>query len=335
MDLLAPQHTPNLADDVGVVVIGRNEGERLINCLKSVAPETITTVYVDSGSADDSVVTARRLGATVVELNMALPFTAARARNEGFAALKALRSDIEFVQFVDGDCALDAGWLPAALDFVSGRSNVAVVCGRLRERHPELSIYNWLCDVEWDTPIGETSACGGIAMVRTQAFEAVGGFTSQLIAGEEPELCLRLRQSDWKIWRLAAEMARHDAAISHFSQWWRRAVRSGYAYANVLQLHARSSTAIWKKEVGRAVFWAGAVPVMTLLAALVKPVAIALFLIYPLQIVRISLRQGAFTRRSWYYAFFMTLSKFAEFEGILKYLWVRWVQKPIALIEYK
>ena len=335
MDLLDPKRAPNAADDVGVVVIGRNEGERLIGCLKSIDPKTITKVYVDSGSTDDSVAAAEHLGATVVKLDMALPFTAARARNEGFAALRALRSNIQFVQFVDGDCEMYAAWLPAALDLILRRDDVAVVCGRLQERHPDVSIYNWLCDVEWDTPIGETSTCGGIALVRAQAFEAVGGFRPQLIAGEEPELCLRLRQSGWKIWRLAAQMARHDAAITHFSQWWRRAVRSGYAYANVLQLHVGSSAAIWKREVGRVVFWAGAVPAAILVATLVKPIAIALVLIYPLQIAKIALRRGALTPRSWYYAFFMTLSKFAEFQGILKYLWVRWREKPIALIEHK
>jgi GT2 family glycosyltransferase len=332
-DLLGPERAPKLT--YGVVVIGRNEGKRLIDCLTAIAPKTIFTVYVDSGSTDDSVAAAERLGATVVKLDVAQPFTAARARNEGFAALKARRGDIRFVQFVDGDCELDAGWVATALDFFARRDDIAVVCGRRRERHPEMSVYNWLCDMEWDTPIGETTACGGDSLVRTEAFEAIGGFRSQLIAGEEPEFCLRLRESNWKIWRLDAEMTRHDAAITRFGQWWRRAVRSGYAYAEVFQLHAHSPAAIWKREVVRASFWGGFVPIAILLCALVKPIAIALVLVYPLQICRIALRRGPMTPGSWAYALFITLAKFAEFQGIMKFLWRRRHGQPVALIEYK
>src|SRR5262245_28643656 len=96
---------------MGIVVIGRNEGERLIRCLQSAKSHTDDIVYVDSGSTDGSTRTAENLGILVVKLDLAQPFTAARARNEGFAALKALRPDIRFVQFVDGDCELVDDWL--------------------------------------------------------------------------------------------------------------------------------------------------------------------------------------------------------------------------------
>ena len=289
----------------------------------------------DSGSTDHSVAAAEQFGATVVRLDMTRPFTAARARNEGFAALKALQPNIQFVQFIDGDCELNTGWLALALDFIAQHNDIAVVCGRLREQHPEMSVYNWLCNVEWDAPTGETSACGGIFLVRADAFEAVHGFQLQLIAGEEPELCLRLRKLGWKIWRLNVEMAKHDAAITRFGQWWRRSVRSGYAYAEVFWLHANSPAAIWKREVVRAAFWGGFMPVAILFGTLIKPIAIALLLIYPLQIGRIALRRGITTPKSWTYALFIMLAKFAEFEGLLKYLWRRWHGERVALIEYK
>ncbi len=335
MELREPSRPHRLADDVGIVVICRNEGERLIGCLRSIDPRKVTTVYVDSGSTDESVAVAERLGAIVVRLDTARPFTAARARNEGFAAVKTLRREIRFAQFVDGDCELDADWLTKALAFIVQRNDIAVVCGRRRERRPEASVYNFLCEIEWDTPTGETMACGGDSLVRTEAFEAVDGFQSRLIGGEEPEFCLRLRKKGWKIWRLDAEMTRHDASITRFGQWWRRAVRGGYAYAEVFQLHASFPGAIWKRELTRAAFWGGLVPLTIVLCALVKPMAIAAALVYPLQIGKIALRQGAMTPRPWVYALFMTLAKFAEFQGILKYLWRRWRGKPVALIEYK
>src|SRR6266404_1026857 len=250
-----------ISDDIGVVAIGRNEGERLIACLASIKSATNNVVYVDSGSTDGSAAAAERLGAFVINLDLTRPFTAARARNEGFTALKALKPDICFAQFIDGDCTLAQAWLDTAIGFMKQRKDVAVVSGRLRERHPTASVYNQLCDFEWDTPIGEAVACGGNALVRVEAFEAAGGFKPQMIAGEEPELCLRLRERGWKIWRLDAEMGLHDAAMTRFSQWWVRSVRFGYAMAEVSQLHSTSPLGIWRREMASSVFWGGLLPI--------------------------------------------------------------------------
>ena len=149
----------------GVVVIGRNEGERLRRCLESLR-NAGSIVYVDSGSTDGSAELARSVGVEVVDLDMQIPFTAARARNAGFARLRQIAPVVAFVQFVDGDCELIEGWLAAAASFLLQHPDVACVCGRLRERFPQRSVYNRLCDVEWDRDAGETAACGGIAMMR-------------------------------------------------------------------------------------------------------------------------------------------------------------------------
>jgi GT2 family glycosyltransferase len=324
-----------IKDEVAAVVIGRNEGGRLIDCLKSLQTYVKCIVYVDSGSIDGSPQNAEQLGTSVLRLSTDAPFTAARARNEGFAVLKRLRPDISFVQFVDGDCELVTGWLVKAVKFMTERDDIAVVCGRRRERYPSASVYNRLCDIEWDTPIGPTSACGGDSLVRASAFEAVSGFRAQLIAGEEPELCLRLREKGWKIWRLDAEMTRHDAAIARFSQWWRRSVRSGYGTAEVVLLHWDSPFAIWKRELIRSIAWGGAVPLLIAGSALMNPISIAATLIYPLQICRIAVARGPFSAASWAYAIFVTLGKFAEFQGIMKYLWRGSQARSIKLIEYK
>ena len=137
---------------IGVVVIGRNEGERLGGCLSSVSSKNL--VYVDSGSKDQSVALARARGAEVVELDRAFPFTAARARNAGFAFLMEQHPGLRYVQFLDGDCELAAGWLDCAAAFLSQHEDVAAVAGRLREKHPERTVYNLLCDIEWDAPHG-------------------------------------------------------------------------------------------------------------------------------------------------------------------------------------
>jgi len=176
-----------ISDSVGVVIIGRNEGERLVRCLSSIDFSEYSVVYVDSGSTDGSIGAARGRGAVVVNLDLTRPFTAGRARNEGFAALRALRPQLQYVQFIDGDCELVDGWMRAALSFMEQRKDVAVVCGRRRERSPDASVYNRLCDIEWNTPIGEASRCGGDSLMRVDAFAAAGGFQPTLMAGEQVE----------------------------------------------------------------------------------------------------------------------------------------------------
>lgn len=318
---------------LGCVVIGRNEGGRLVRCLESLRGMG-SVVYVDSGSSDGSVDAARRLGAAVVELDMATPFTAARARNEGFAALKSSMPQVQFVQFVDGDCELAPGWIGTALAAMAARPQAAAVCGRRRERHPDASVYNWLCDLEWNTRVGEAAACGGDSLMRAAAFEAAGGFNPQLMAGEEPDLCARLREAGWTIWRLDAEMTLHDAAMNRFRQWWMRSVRGGFGYAQAWDLSRRRPIVLYRQELKRALLWAGALPVLITVAAVLHPLAgLALAAAYPLQIMRIALRRGIARRESWVYAWFMVLAKFAELYGALRYF--RRPGRARRLIDYK
>ena len=214
--------------DVGVVVIGRNEGERLRRCLFSLAAEAVPVVYVDSGSRDGSPELARGLGVELVELDPSRPFSAARARNEGFDRCTRLYPELAAIMFVDGDCEVVPGWLARAWAELANRPELAVVCGRRREQDPERSAYNRLADLEWDTPVGLADSCGGDALFRVADFRAVGGFDPTARAGEEPELCQRLRASGRRIARIDAEMTRHDLNMTSFGQWWRRASRVGY-----------------------------------------------------------------------------------------------------------
>jgi len=321
---------------IGVVAIGRNEGQRLVRCLESVVKFVRRVVYVDSGSSDRSVETARAMGVDVVELDMRVPFTAARARNEGFRRLRVSAEGLDYVQFVDGDCELAVGWLERAALFLGDHENVAAVCGRLRERFPEQSVYNMLCDIEWDTPVGGAKACGGIAMLRVAAFESMRGFRADLIAGEEPELCVRLRAAGWSIWRLGEEMALHDAAMMRFGQWWKRSVRAGFAYSQGVDLHGARPERHFVRESISAWFWGLALPLAILAAALWwGPLALALLLIYPLQIFRIAMRGAQHSARRWWFAVFIVLGKFPEVLGQMKFFLHRYLGGPSRLIEYK
>jgi GT2 family glycosyltransferase len=229
--------SPEPRRDVAIVAIGRNEGERLKGCLRSALEAARTVVYVDSGSTDGSPAYARSLGCTVMELDASRPFSAARARNEGFACVLKNAPHPASVQFIDGDCALAADWLERGVAAFADCKDAGVVCGHVREIHPEATVYNKLCDLEWQRTPGEIGACGGIFMVRTEVFSAAGGFRSEVIAAEDDEFCVRVRQQGVKVLLLDTAMVGHDAAMTSFSQWWRRARRTGHAYAQVAALH--------------------------------------------------------------------------------------------------
>lgn len=315
---------------IAAILIGRNEGERLIRCLSSLAGQAEPIIYIDSGSSDESVARATAMGAQVIILDRDIPFTAARARNAGLRHLLDQGRDHGLVQFVDGDCEVEPGWTQTARTALEADPGLGIVAGRRRERAPDASVYNRLCDAEWDTPIGPASAVGGDMMARIEALAAIGGYRDDMIAGEEPEMCLRLARAGWRIERLDAPMTLHDADMHRLGQWWRRARRAGHAFAEGNWLHGAAPEAFWRREVRRALLWAALLPgVILILALMVGPWALILLLIYPLQIARLSRQSG------WVRAAFLTLSKFPEAQGIIEFHLRRLAGRKAGLIEYK
>ncbi len=320
-----------MTSTVAAVAIGRNEGERLVACLDSMLGKLDRIIYVDSGSTDDSVAEARTRGAEVVELDMSVPFTAARARNAGVARLAEMGEAPDYIQFLDGDCILRDGWIDMGRAFLDDNAEVAAVSGRNRERFPERSIYNALADIEWNTPVGQTKASGGNVMMRRTALAEMGGFDETLIAGEEPELCLRLRQAGWQIWRLDHEMTLHDANLLKFSQWWQRAKRGGYAVTEGVAMHGRDPERYQVPNLVRIAVWGLGLPLLILLAALfVSPWALVLLLIWPARMAR-RLMKGDPP----FQAVFIILAKFPEAQGMLTYLLRRAKGERTKLIEHK
>ena len=323
--------------DVSIIAIGRNEGDRLKACLRSL-PADAARIYVDSGSTDDSVAFARGAGVEVVTLPPASVFTAALARNTGLQRVET--GDEGFVQMVDGDCSLDPEWIERALAAMRAEPDLAVVFGRRRERFPDRSIYNRMCDDEWNVPVGEARSCGGDALFRTRAIRAADGYDPTLIAGEEPDLCLRMRADGWRVRRIDAEMTLHDAAMTRFGQWWRRTERAGHAFAELAWRHGANADPHWRRETRSIVAWAFALPVLILLigVAIGWGAAAAGVLVYPLQMARIAWRKHrAGNTRDFAIAsgFFLVIGKFAQAKGLLRYHWRRLTGGTASLIEYK
>lgn len=327
--------------NVGVVIIGRNEGDRLTACIKSV--EGYHVVYVDSGSTDGSVENAKNLGAEVIDLDMSVPFSAARGRNAGFEHLVKHHDNLEFIQFVDGDCEVIDGWMADATSFLEENADYAVVCGRRMEKRPEASLYNALCEVEWNTPPGDALACGGDALYRLSKLVEVGGFDPSFIAGEEPELCFRIRSTGAKIYRLDQDMTSHDADMHRVQQWWKRALRSGYAYALNYSKHGKASSERFKlREVRSILTWNTLLFVFVLLSLVSTSftpllVFICLFL---LMVVRILLKQTRIrriygTRMGLAYSFSNMLAKFPQFFGLAKFWFKQRSGEQHTLVEYK
>ena len=324
---------PGAAGPLGIVVIGRNEGERLVRCLDSLAEAGLPLVYVDSCSTDRSVAEARARGAEVLELDPARPLNAARSRNEGFARLQAGLPGLRYVQFLDGDTALAAGWLAAARTALEAEPGLGIVTGHLAELRAGQSVYHLLCALEWRKDPGPTEATGGIFTIRAEAFTRAGGFDGGLPAGEEADLCQRVLRLGLGIRHLDVPMGAHDIGEMSFRNWWLRTVRTGHAYAQ------GAMGGRYRRELRSCLAWALGVP-LVILAAAVALGAPALLLsgVYPLQALRVAAkmrRRGWSPRESAWYGAFMVLAKLPEASGALRYLWERVRGVAPRLVQYR
>jgi GT2 family glycosyltransferase len=328
--------------DVAVVVIGRNEGARLERSLAST--HGYRTIYVDSGSIDGSPDRARGMGVELIELEPAGGYSAARGRNGGIEQLLADPA-IAYIQVLDGDCMLDPDWLGAGAAALDADPGLGAVFGQLHERDPGLSIYSWMCDIEWAAPPGPAGLFGGDVLLRAAALREIGGYRPGMIAGEDPDLAIRMRSRGWRLLCLAQTMATHDSSMTRFSQWWRRTVRAGHAFAELVELHPVSSFHPFRRSELRILFWGGLVPLAMLAGILLALVAdrrwallaIAAPALVLLQIVRVALREMRHhpPGRAWAYSLFLAIGKYAEMAGLLRYHIDQRFGRRAKLIEYK
>jgi glycosyltransferase involved in cell wall biosynthesis len=330
---------------LGTVVIGRNEGPRLRACLNSVRRVGSPVVYVDSGSTDQSCQIAREYNVDVVVLNADLPFSASRARHAGFEHLLSQWPACEFVFFIDGDCEVVGGWPEKGCELLRDMPKAAAVAGRRRECDPHRSWFNLECEWEWDRPAGEVAAIGGDGIYRVAAYRDAGGFNPTVAAGEEPELCARLRRKGWLIWRLDDEMTIHDAALARWRQWWRRQVRTGYGGFDV---ERRFRIRLFDRILRGAAFWSIAYPTFVLLASVAAAVCVGRFAVvcvlllgvagWLAQVVRIGLRER---RGNWPWndtlkiALLMMLAKFPITWGAAKACFGTARGVSARIVEYK
>jgi glycosyltransferase involved in cell wall biosynthesis len=325
--------------DTGIVVIARNEGERLLRCLESCAGATRRIVYADSGSTDGSVERAAAIGAEVVELDMSIPGNAARGRNAGMRRLLELEPDLRYIFFVDGDCQVVSGFLEAAHAVLEGDEGLGAVCGQRLEIALDASLYNRLVHTEWNTPVGETPTSGGDVLVRAEAIGEGGGYDETMSCGEDPEMCFRLRRKGWRIRRIDCDMTRHDVSLHRFSSWWKRHARGGIAFAHGAALHLHGPEWFNLKEVVSVLFWGCFLPLVSLVAALftgglgLLGFLLHLHLWYRIRRWRVGVGDPAGAAGT--YAAFVVLGKFAEAAGVVRFLLSRLTGRRSLYVEYK
>lgn len=327
--------------NAGIVVIGRNEGERLVACLRSLMAASRPVVYVDSGSSDGSPQKAEDMGVEVISLDLSFPLSAARARNEGLRRIVRDNPSLEYVQFLDGDCTLCIGWLEAGIEVLERDQSLAAVFGNIEETQAGKSIYNKLCALEWQSHPGKLESCGafgGNSMIRVKTFVDVGGFNPQVIAGEDAELAARMLLAKYQIEKLDRPMVRHDANITRFGQWWRRSVRSGHAIGQRAHIHGCSILKDSRRERASVMIWGMAIPLLIVVASLISvwlgAAVGALYGVLAWRIWRYRQRKGNSAVDAAIYAAFTVLGKLPEALGLLRF-WRNQFVKRYQIIEYK
>jgi cellulose synthase/poly-beta-1,6-N-acetylglucosamine synthase-like glycosyltransferase len=300
-------------------------------------PENIAElIYVDSASSDGSVELAASLGAHVIALPKGRT-TAALGRNAGWRTATA-----PFVLFVDGDTILHPRFVVDSLP--EFRPEIAIIWGHRREIHTEQCLFNRVLDLDWIYPAGITEFCGGDALVRLEALRDADGFDEHLIAGEEPEMCRRMRSKGWQILHADRPMTGHDLAMTAWSQYWKRATRAGYAYAQVSERFRDSGLPFWEEDArrnrNRALIISGGFVGAVLMSLMLRSPwpALAMFFLFICLVIRTALKAAwkapSFTTR-FAYAVHSHFQQIPIYLGQLQYARDRKRGASRGLIEYK
>jgi glycosyltransferase involved in cell wall biosynthesis len=197
---------------LAAVVVARNEEASVARCLRSVRAGLDAVgggdlLLVDSASRD---ATARRgidAGARVIRIRRASRICPAAARRIG-----AERTRSRHLLFVDADCELEPGFLPAAVEAIERDPSLGAVAGGRRDFYrtrrgivPAPREYYPRGEGDPGTP----PSYGGCALYRRRALEEAGSFDPYLNAREEEELGYRIREQGYRIEVLPVPMVRH------------------------------------------------------------------------------------------------------------------------------
>ncbi len=327
--------------DIDCVIIGINTEKTIEVCIRHLLDSRYTRgairlYYVDGGSTDHSIDKARAFtGVNVIALHPKHP-TPGLGRNAGWRA-----GTSPLVQFLDSDAMVDPCWLDRAADALMENKKIGAVRGNRYERHPRASVFNWIGDLEWNGAPGICDAFGGDVMIRRPILEETHGYDEELVAGEDPELSLRIRKKGWQILQLDLPMCGHDLAMMHLSQYWKRGHRTGYGYAAVTTRWGVSTGGFWLRELFRICVRGGGFAGFTLAGILLGGVVHPLFLtlLFPGLVL---LFYPFLFRVPWFmahkqlkrepamvYALHCSLVVIPQFFGVKRFFWGKLFNRPL------
>ncbi len=197
---------------ISAVVIAHNEAATLGTCLAT-ARRALDSVgggeilLVDSASSDRSSEIGLEAGCSVLTVRKASRFCPSAMRWIG-----AARTWSRYILFLDGDCLLEAEFLPAALRVLEADPSMGVVAGKRRDVYltrtgaapaPE-EYYRSRNGAPFTRP-----AYGGCALYRRRALSEAGSFDPFLRVKEEEDLAQRILKAGYRIEVLPRDMISH------------------------------------------------------------------------------------------------------------------------------
>ena len=196
---------------ISVIVIGRNEGERLETCLTSAQRAlrmlSYELIYVDSHSTDDSLAIARAHGARCF-LPGTADTTAGLGRHVGTQAAHG-----EYLLFLDGDMQLQPGFVERAMLRVAA-GGCDGVCGIRTDHYMKDGQVVSVCENYFGcTQERVAPEFGGAIFLMAEALARCGGWATDTIACEEAELHARLLDAGCTIIELPVPMIIHCDAV--------------------------------------------------------------------------------------------------------------------------
>jgi hypothetical protein len=131
-------------------------------------------------------------------------------------------------------------------------------------------------------------------------------------------------------------MVLHDADMTRFGQWWRRARRAGWAYAEGASLHGAGPERHWVRESLSILAWGLLLPAAALLLAWPsRGLSLLLLVAWPALAGRVYLRSwrgGDLPRDARLLATFTVLAKLPQAGGQLRFLASRAVGRGRRLV---
>ena len=196
---------------VSIIVIGRNEAQRIEKCLRSVfaslpSREDCEVIYVDSASEDDTVAIASRFPIRILQLRNSWKLSPSAGRYIGYQHARG-----KYLLFVDGDSLLFKRWLINACAFLDNNPTCGGVAGIMHQAYLSrkgncIAVAKNYFSQRPSEPVRQAVSLSGIAMYRRDAMEKAGTFNPFLTTGEECELALRIQDAGYSLARIYEPM---------------------------------------------------------------------------------------------------------------------------------